>query len=48
MHLVSLVFLYTILQGFFNASNRTGGRNVVDVIHKNQDEGTIEIEFFSR
>ena len=37
--------LYTILQGFFNASNRTGGRNIVDVIHKNKDEGFIEIEF---
>ena len=37
--------LYTILQGFFNNSNRTGGRNVADVIHKNQNEGSIEIEF---
>ena len=37
--------LYTILQGFFNNSNRTGGRNVADVIHKNQNEGFIEIEF---
>ena len=37
--------LYTILQGFFNSSNRTGGRNVADVIHKNQNEGSIEIEF---
>ena len=37
--------LYAILQGFFNSSNRTGGRNVADVIHKNQDEGSIEIEF---
>ena len=37
--------LYTLLQGFFNNSNRTGGRNVADVIHKNKDEGFIEIEF---
>jgi DNA repair exonuclease SbcCD ATPase subunit len=37
--------LYTILQGFFNNSNRTGGRNVADVIHKNKNEGSIEIEF---
>jgi len=37
--------LYTILQGFFNCSNRTGGRNVADVIHKNKDDGFIEIEF---
>ena len=37
--------LYTILQGFFNSSNRTGGRNIADVIHKNKDEGFIEIEF---
>ena len=37
--------LYAILQGFFNSSNRTGGRNVADVIHKNKDEGSIEIEF---
>ena len=37
--------LYAILQGFFNSSNRTGGRNVADVIHKNQNEGFIEIEF---
>ena len=37
--------LYAILQGFFNASDRTGGRNVVDVIHKNKNEGSIEIEF---
>ena len=37
--------LYTILQGFFNSSNRTGGRNVADVIHKNKDEGFIEIDF---
>jgi len=37
--------LYTILQGFFNNSNRTGGRNVADVIHKNKDEGFIEIDF---
>ena len=37
--------LYTILQGFFNNSDRTGGRNVADVIHKNRDEGFIEIEF---
>ena len=37
--------LYTLLQGFFNNSNRTGGRNVADVIHKNQDEGFIEIDF---
>ena len=33
--------LYAILQGFFNSSNRTGGRNVADVIHKNKDEGFI-------
>ena len=37
--------LYAILQGFFNSSNRTGGRNVADIIHKNKDEGYIEIEF---
>ena len=37
--------LYAILQGFFNSSNRTGGRNVADVIHKNKDEGFIEIDF---
>ena len=37
--------LYAILQGFFNNSDRTGGRNVADVIHKNKDEGFIEIEF---
>jgi len=37
--------LYTILQAFFNSSNRTGGRNVADVIHKNKDEGFIEVEF---
>ena len=37
--------LYTILQGFFNNSNRTGGRNIADVIHKNKTEGIIEIEF---
>ena len=37
--------LYAILQGFFNSSNRTGGRNVADVIHKNKEEGSIEIEF---
>lgn len=37
--------LYTILQGFFNCSNRTGGRNVADVIHKNKNEGYIEIDF---
>ena len=37
--------LYTILQGFFNNSNRTGGRNVADVIHKNKNEGFIEIDF---
>ena len=37
--------LYAILQGFFNNSNRTGGRNVADVIHKNQNEGFIEIDF---
>ena len=37
--------LYTILQAFFNSSNRTGGRNVADVIHKNKDEGFIEVDF---
>ena len=33
------------MQGFFNNSNRTGGRNIADVIHKNKNEGFIEIEF---
>ena len=37
--------LYTILQGFFNNSNNAGGRNIADVIHKNKNEGFIEIDF---
>ena len=38
--------LYTILTAFFNMSTRASRGNIVDVINKNKDIATIEVEFF--
>lgn len=38
--------LYTILTAFFNMSTRASRGNIVDVINKNKDNASIEVEFF--
>ena len=38
--------LYTILTAFFNMSTRASRGNIVDVINKNKDIATIDVEFF--
>lgn len=38
--------LYTILTAFFNMSTRASRGNIVDVINKNKDVATIDVEFF--